>query len=456
MKKNVTAPSLVAILLLLIPGVYSFHRIYFAPMYPRDPGYLHWIFTLAFSFSGWPLLILAAILTGAMVVQQLRGRAAVAPWWLAVLPLWVYSVTILCYPFSPAYRAPTALLENKAAEAGETQEAARSDKTGATEAGETQEVAKADESEEALDRGQIREAARTTSIRIIHANIYRYNQNQTLKELSQSLLDQGADILVLHELEDRHRSILEKAWQERYPHRFINTTHPYFGFGIYSRYPLQDRLQRFTRLEALASARVITCSRTEAPDRTRENPGARKTGEIPETRRNRENPGIDEVRPGGWEAGGPSGQGPGLRGFHLITSHPVAPFNPRILQVHFRALRNLKQEMDRLESSETPVVITGDFNSVDWSMDMQLLGRSYQMVRDREFRDVLFRGTFPASWPELFRLPIDGFLVSRNLRLRDFRRVHLPGSDHLGLMLEFQLEGLENCEEDRNLQRSSP
>lgn len=146
--------------------------------------------------------------------------------------------------------------------------------------------------------------------------------------------------------------------------------------------------------------------------------------------------------------------------FRLISSHPVAPFNPRILGVHRRALNNLataiegsvfadKEETGNAGYSDmgegfARVLVTGDFNSVDWSADMHELHRrtGLRRLRPSGFLEYLCRGTFPSKWPTFLRIPIDGFYVSEGLKPLGYSVVSVPGSDHLGLILDFEIKNL--------------
>ncbi|MEO0630287.1 MAG: hypothetical protein AAFY46_06120, partial [Planctomycetota bacterium] len=50
-------------------------------------------------------------------------------------------------------------------------------------------------------------------------------------------------------------------------------------------------------------------------------------------------------------------------------------------------------------------------------------------------------GTYPASLPGLARVPIDGALVSPEIRLVSYRVVDAPGSDHDAALMVFELPG---------------
>lgn len=281
----------------------------------------------------------------------------------------------------------------------------------------------------------------SNTIRILHANIYRFNDARGLNELIHTIEKMDPDIVVLHELEKEHLEL--PVWRDSpddgrsrdaasstdgptfpYPYRIINTEHPYFGYGVFSRYPLRNARQVSTRLEALVSVDVGCVSPAMAHG---------------------ENSGIRAACTKG---------GSDRPLFRLISSHPVAPFNTRILGVHHRALNNLVEEIERSDFPPdkdgkladegllaTPILVTGDFNSVDWSSDMLRLHRRTELHRLRPsgFLDFFRRGTFPSHWPSLLRIPIDGFYISRGLKPLAYSIIRISGSDHMGLIMDFEV-----------------
>ncbi|MCB1167684.1 MAG: endonuclease/exonuclease/phosphatase family protein, partial [Leptospiraceae bacterium] len=250
---------------------------------------------------------------------------------------------------------------------------------------------------------------RSVRVRILHANIYRFNvAPANLQRIADLAVSESVDILILHELREEQQSFLDMQLTESYPYRLSSTEHPYFGFGIYSNRPFFVRNLIAGRIEALASIRVQAF------------------------------PGCDDL-------------------FDLLAVHPVAPFNPRILGVHRRTMSSLAEEITARKSA-IPVVVTGDFNSVEWSPDrrnlLQKSGLRQAVSSDRW--EQLFRGTYDARWWETFRLPIDAVLVSGDIRVLELRRVAMAGSDHLGLLADVQIPDSANCASLRNFHRLSP
>lgn len=88
--------------------------------------------------------------------------------------------------------------------------------------------------------------------------------------------------------------------------------------------------------------------------------------------------------------------------------------------------------------SDTPWVVTGDFNDVAWSHTTRLFKRLSGLRDPRVGRKML--NTFHADYPP-FRYPIDHVFLSEGSTVGIFERVRLPGSDHFGIVAEFHVAG---------------
>ncbi len=326
---------------------------------------LSWAVTIAESFAGWHLMVLCLIVMTVLGCLLLWNKSGGWPWLLPPLALSLYSLISILGPAQNGVTAP-----------------------------------------------DIATRAMPDQIRILHANLYLYNSSETMPWVLATLRHWNPDIIILHELDVPHHAVLGSQLSD-YSYQRINTTHPYFGSGIYSRVPLHNVKEISTRIETLVSFEL----------ELHQSHGAYRHCKSPSR-------------------------------MSVVTVHPVAPFNPRILEIHRRALRHLAESANERDG----ILVTGDFNTVDWSADMQHLQEStgLKKVFSASFKEKLFRGTYSAQWPNLFRLPIDGILVSNDLNVSGFKKIEIPGSDHLGLVVDVQWPSPENCDSLKNFQRSSP
>ena len=354
MKRSSVIPYLLTLLLLLAPA--------FVQTLAGGSGILAWAFTIAQAFAGWHLLVFCLMLIGILATLSARKKLIWA-WLLPATALSIYSMVSIAGPWQMGRLAADA--EDKPS---------------------------------------------TGALRILHANLYLYNSRETLPDLVQLIQQRDPDIIILHELDAPHHAFLG-AELLKYPHRRINTKHPYFGSGIYSRLPLKNVQEISTRIETLVYFELESWPLEE---------GCR-----------------------------------GEPNLTVITVHPVAPFNPRILGIHRRALDHLAHYA---KPNGHEILVTGDFNSVDWSRDMRLFQErtGLRKVYSDDFLRRLFRGTYSAQWPDIFRLPIDGVMLSDGLNVSGMERVDIPGSDHQGVLVDIQWPSEANCDSLKNLQRSRP
>ncbi|MEQ8352024.1 MAG: endonuclease/exonuclease/phosphatase family protein [Leptospiraceae bacterium] len=328
---------------------------------------LDWAITIANSFAGWPLLLLSLLCFLVLFSFSVYPRSGLISktWLLLPLVLISHSLVSLIGPPLAGISVRSEILD-----------------------------ARLKSSESGI-------------IRILHANLYLYNSRKHLREVLGLIQKYEPDVIIFHELDSHHHEYF-RSQLIGYTHR-INTNHPFFGYGIYSRLPLGEVSEISTRIETLATVSL------SHPD--------------------------------------PFADCQDSELFSLVTVHPVAPFNPRILKVHRRALENLRNTIESMSGNR--ILVTGDFNSVDWSGDVQALQKATGL-RQVFNENWLFRGTYSAHWPAVFRLPIDGIWISDSVQVSAMKSVVIPGSDHLGILVDIQFPSLAKCDSLKNRHRSMP
>ncbi len=117
------------------------------------------------------------------------------------------------------------------------------------------------------------------------------------------------------------------------------------------------------------------------------------------------------------------------RKVRIIGTHPSPP-------VPWTRSNTLEKDMEAfkiaelLENEQMPILVSGDFNDVPWSIFMN------QFHAKSKLRDPrVGRGLYPTWHASYFirLLPLDHILLSEHFHLADFQRLHLQGSDHWGL-----------------------
>jgi len=122
----------------------------------------------------------------------------------------------------------------------------------------------------------------------------------------------------------------------------------------------------------------------------------------------------------------------------FLGLHLAQPANP------YRLLDNPTDQRNRLYTKmlewilpyvgHMPILLAGDFNTVSWDpIYRRFLEQSY--LNDARQG---FTATYSSFWPVAL-LPIDHILYSDRLQVVHYERVTVPGSDHFGVLADFQL-----------------
>jgi endonuclease/exonuclease/phosphatase (EEP) superfamily protein YafD len=127
-----------------------------------------------------------------------------------------------------------------------------------------------------------------------------------------------------------------------------------------------------------------------------------------------------------WQA---TAQVPRVGGVRVITAHPCNPFcGPG----YWPSEHELLQRMISQDPNQ-PLVVAGDFNAVDDHLPMRELNR----LGLESATDIVGAGwlpTYPANAGIPSLIPIDHIMLDDQLTATSITRVHVAGTDHLGLL----------------------
>ena len=126
----------------------------------------------------------------------------------------------------------------------------------------------------------------------------------------------------------------------------------------------------------------------------------------------------------------------------IVTAHTAPPMSQRRAQQRNEHLRLLAEHLRQLPA---PKLLIGDLNSTMWSPYFADFVTQADLLNARAGFGVL------PTWPtwQVFGntvtvIPIDHCLVSRDIRVVNFRRVPYLGSDHLWLIVDLALPGAQH------------
>ena len=218
-----------------------------------------------------------------------------------------------------------------------------------------------------------------TRLRVVTANVYVLNP--TPEVAFRALRELRPDVLVVPELGPTGVAGLQASGLlADLPYSLVELTGRDETVGLYSRLPLRDTSTREVGSRALPRATV--------------------------------------------DVGGVS--------VRLLAVHPLPPIS--VFQSLWRAA--LTDLLDESRAVRLPVVLAGDFNADrDHALFRRLLGSGLRDAHDERGRGLA--RTFPASAPFLH---LDHVLVrdgaAGRLAVHDVREVEVPGSDHLGVLVD--------------------
>jgi endonuclease/exonuclease/phosphatase (EEP) superfamily protein YafD len=121
---------------------------------------------------------------------------------------------------------------------------------------------------------------------------------------------------------------------------------------------------------------------------------------------------------------------PAMQGgaFYVVQVHPASPHSPTATQARNLFWQQIAQAVPLLPR---PLLMVGDFNTTPWDTALQPLQPHFGLAGGWQ----AWLPTFP-SWAPL--TPIDHLYASLHWPKAQAQRVRVAGSDHLGLVIDFQ------------------
>lgn len=215
------------------------------------------------------------------------------------------------------------------------------------------------------------------ALRIAHFNVLQ--SNRSYAAVLERILSCDADLVSVQEVDPAWAAGLRAALADRYPYRIIEPRANCYGIALLSRIPLKN-------------ARVLMLGDTPAIEAT----ARTMSGEV-----------------------------------RVFAVHTTSPGSPGHFMARNRQYARLADEVRR---SSSAVLVIGDLNAAPWDRDL-IRFRARTGLRSNAH---LTGPTFP-SVAHLALIPIDHVLTSAGVHVVAERTVHLPGSDHRGLVAEIAL-----------------
>ena len=214
------------------------------------------------------------------------------------------------------------------------------------------------------------------SFRVAHYNVL--GSNILYEKIIQQAIETEADLLSFQEVDSIWMSHLEHGLKDTYPYYHLASS-PVHGVAVFSKYPVKDFTTYFWGQEPSLTGNIIL------PDTT----------------------------------------------VHFVATHTLSP---RSEARYAERNQHLKHMAQYLESINGPVLAIGDFNAVPWNPNIVKIRQQSNLLDSRKG----LTPTYPADW-NVGGIPIDYILHSNELRCLVFQSVDMAGSDHKGVLGEYQL-----------------
>lgn len=214
------------------------------------------------------------------------------------------------------------------------------------------------------------------SFRVAHYNVL--GSNILYDQTIQQAIATEADLLSFQEVDSTWMNHLIYGLKAEYPY-FQMASSPVHGVAVFSKYPVKDFTTYFWGQEPSLTGNIML------PDTT----------------------------------------------VHFVATHTLSP---RSEERYAERNQHLKHMAHYLKSINGPVLAIGDFNAVPWNPYIVQMRRQSNLLDSRKG----LTPTYPADW-NVGGIPIDYILHSNELRCLGFQSVDMAGSDHKGVLGEYQL-----------------
>ncbi|MCH8822531.1 MAG: endonuclease/exonuclease/phosphatase family protein [Planctomycetes bacterium] len=221
----------------------------------------------------------------------------------------------------------------------------------------------------------------TSTIRILHANVLSSNADHA--KLIDLINREKPDLVMLQEINSHWVKALTPL-ENDYPYKCIAARDDNFGIAIFSRTPLHA-----TVVQQFGSANFPSITFQIQIDNTF----------------------VD-----------------------VISTHPMPPVSADAMASHNEQLLAVAAFA---EGRENPLIVVGDLNTTMWTGPYNNLCEKLNLTNARKGFGIL--PGWPTSLPGIMRIPIDHCLVSDEVFISDCRLGSEIGSDHLPLIIDFQI-----------------
>jgi endonuclease/exonuclease/phosphatase (EEP) superfamily protein YafD len=218
-------------------------------------------------------------------------------------------------------------------------------------------------------------------VRVLFLNLLSSNAEHTT--VLEHLAGSEADFIVLAEVHHRWMPTLEQLEGRGYPYSITEPQSDNFGIAIFSRHPIEGRIENIGGNAAPPSAIVVSATHA----------------------------------------------------LTLIGTHPVPPVSPSNAALRDQQLRAVAARAKELGGR---VAVIGDLNVTPWSPIFSSLLRDGELHDSR--RGFGVQTTWPADFPALARIPIDHVLTSTPVVATRREVGPFVGSDHRSVTVDLSLE----------------
>ena len=216
------------------------------------------------------------------------------------------------------------------------------------------------------------------------------NQNQNYQEVVELVLQESPDLFFAQEVNRNWMSKLS-VLEGDYPYQLADARQDSFGIAVFSKYPLQNTQQPKWGILKLPSLQF-------------------------------------DISVAG-------------KNITIITTHPPPPIGNQLYRSRNSQLGDIAEVSSKIQQ---PLIIIGDLNITMWSHYYQQLENKGNLKNARQSFGI--KPTWPAviapipiKIPKIMMIPIDHCLVSKEIKVGNFKTAKAISSDHLPIVVDLAL-----------------